>query len=161
MNTWKVAALGLGISCLFVGSSLKDYVNAGRVGLFAAGVVFSYGGLSLFVAFALAAPGDRPSLFWTFFRWMVVAAIMVIPTALLFGPTGGFHHQIGFGPFPFFYMVWNGEDPGPGSFQIIEGYEVGFSPLRCGVPLVIWVVIFVVAIALVRPARRTEQRVST
>lgn len=79
---------------------------------------------------------------------------MVIPTAVLFGPTGGFHHAIGFGPFPFFYMVWNGEDPAPGSFQIIEGYEVWFDPLRFGVLLVVWIVIVVLAFSIVRPVRK-------
>jgi hypothetical protein len=75
------------------------------------------------------------------------------PTALLFGPTGGFHHHIGFGPFPFFYMVWNGEDPAFGSFQIVKGYEVWFDPFRFGLLLVVWIAVVGFAIGIVRPTR--------
>src|SRR5262245_59475867 len=146
-------ALGLGISCLFLDSSSADNASMGRIGVVAAALLLVYGGVSLLAALGLASGSDRPWLLSSFFRWLVVAAIMVIPTALLFGPTAGFHHHIGFGPFPFFYMVWNGEDPSQGSFQIVEGYEVWFSPARCGVVLVVWVVIFVVATYLVRPTR--------
>ena len=82
-----------------------------------------------------------------------VAALMVIPSGLLFGPSGGFHHHIGFGPFPFFYMVWNGEDPAPGSLQIVRGYEVWFNPFRFGILLVVWAVVFATAVGTIRPGQ--------
>src|SRR5262245_54756182 len=81
---------------------------------------------------------------------------MVIPSGLLFGPSGEFHHHIGFGPFPFFYMVWNGEDPAPGSLQIIKGYEVWFNPMRFGVLLAIWLVLFAGAVRLMCVMQRAR-----
>ena len=82
--------LGLGISCRLLGSSLEEEVNAGKVGLLAAAVLLSLGGLSLAAAFALAGRAYRRELVSAAVRWTVVAAIMMIPTALLFGTTGGF-----------------------------------------------------------------------
>jgi hypothetical protein len=146
--------LGLAVSALCLSSGGKDEVNAGRVGLAASTVLLALGGLLLLAAFALASPPDRRRLWRAFFRWMIVAAIMVIPTALLFGPTGGFHHHIGFGPFPFFYMVWNGEDPAPGSFQIVEGYEVWLDPIRFVIMVGVWVFVFVIVIAVAAPIPR-------
>jgi hypothetical protein len=85
--------LGLAVSVLYLNSGGKDEVNAGRVGLAASAVLLALGGLLLLAAFALTYPSDRRRLWRAFFRWTIVAAIMVIPTALLFGPTGGFHHH--------------------------------------------------------------------
>jgi hypothetical protein len=79
---------------------------------------------------------------------------MVMPTGLLFGPSGGFHHHIGFGPFLFFYMVWNGEDPTPGSLQIVPGYEVWFDPVRFGVLSAVWLAVFAMVVGWVRPTQR-------
>jgi hypothetical protein len=148
-------SLGFCISCDFLGSALKDEINAGRVGLVAAAILLACGGLSLLAAWVLALCCNDRFPWSLFLRWVVVAAIMVIPTALLFGPTGGFHHHIGFGWFPFFYMVWNGEDPQDG-FQIVEGYDVCFDPLRWGILVVIWIAVFLLAsgIAMSFPPRR-------
>jgi hypothetical protein len=146
-------AIGLFCSVLFWPSSEKDGIAAGRLGFFMAAMLFGYGLLSLLVAFLLAGRSERTWIWSSLFLWGLVAGIMVIPTALLFGPTSGFHHMLGFGPFPFCYMVWNGEDPEKGSFQIVDGYEVGFDPSRFGVLLVIWFVIISIAIWGVRPTR--------
>jgi hypothetical protein len=146
--------LGIGISALFLTSPHKDELNAGRVGLVAGAVLLGYGSLSLGLAFALAHPSRRTGLRVSFRRWMVVAAVMLVPTAVLFGPSGGFHHHYGFGPLPFFYMVWNGEDPAPGSFQIVKGYEVWFDPVRFGLLFAVWVVLLAaLTIGIIRPAR--------
>jgi hypothetical protein len=91
-------------------------------------------------------------LFDPLLRWCVVLGIMAMPTWLLFAPVGGFHHHIGFGLL--FYMVWNGEDPSPGSFQIIEGYEVWIDPIRFAVTLLLWLAILVGVLVVVRPVRR-------
>jgi hypothetical protein len=108
--------LSLAVSALCLSSGGKDEVNAARIGIAASAVLLVLGGVLLLPAFALASPSDRAQVWRAFVRWMIVAAIMVIPTALLFGPTGAFRHDIGFGPFVYFYMVWNGEKPAPGSF---------------------------------------------
>lgn len=144
-------ALGLGLSSHCLGSSHKDDVNAGRIGLFAAVGLLVAGGAFLTAAFVRCP--NRRGLIPVFVRWVVAAAVMVIPTAVLFGPTGGFHHHIGFGPIPFFYMVWDGEDPAPGSFQIVDGYEVWFIPWRFCILLGVWAVIATVVIGVVRPVR--------
>jgi hypothetical protein len=159
--------LGVGISLLFVISPNNENAEfvispnnenaeAGRIGLVASVVLLAVGGVSLASAVAATLPADRPQVWRSFFWWGVVAAIMVIPTGLLFGPTGGFHHHIGFGPLPFFYMVWNGEDPAPGSLQIVTGYEVWFDPVRFGVLLAIWLAVFAGAVGLVRPTQSRE-----
>jgi hypothetical protein len=148
--------LGAGISFLFVTSPNNEDAEAGRVGLVASVVLLALGGVSLAGAVAATWPADRPQVWRSFFWWGVVAAIMVIPTGLLFGPSGGFHRHIGFGPFPFFYMVWNGEDPAPGSLQIVTGYEVWFDPVRFGVLLAIWLAVFAGTVGLVRPTQSRE-----
>jgi hypothetical protein len=151
--------LGGVISLLFAGSPNTEDAEAGRVGLITSAVLLGLGGLPLLTAVAATRRADRARLWSSFFWWGVVAAVMVVPTGLLFGPSGGFHHHIGFGPFPFFYMVWNGEDPAPGSLQIVTGYEVWFNPLRFAVLLAIWVVVFAGAVGLVRPTGpREDQR---
>jgi hypothetical protein len=85
---------------------------------------------------------------------------MAIPTALLFGPNGGFHHHIDFGPFPSRYKVWNGADPAPGSFQIVPGYEVWFDPLRFALLLLVWLLVCVLAIGIVRPFSKPQHQPS-
>jgi hypothetical protein len=77
---------------------------------------------------------------------------MVLPTWLLFGPIAGFHHHVAFGIF--FYMVWNGEDPAPGSFQLIEGYEVHVDPIRLAVSCLAWLMVLASVIILVTAIRR-------
>lgn len=146
--------LGLAVSSLGLSSGSKDELKAGRIGLAASAVLFTLGGVLLLSALALASTSDRARLWRAFFRWLIVAAFMVIPTALLFGPSGGFHHHIGFGPFPFFYMVWNGEDPARGSFQIVEGYEVWLDPIRFGILVGGWIFVFVIVIAVAGPIPR-------
>lgn len=145
--------LGLIISCYCLGldSPVKIYVHAGRVGLITAAALLAAGGLFLVAAFARCS--DCNGMRSTFLRWLLVAVVMVIPTAVLFGPTGGFHYHYGFGPFPFFYMVWNGEDPDPTSFQIVEGYEVWFNPWRFLVLLGAWGTIVMLVASVVRPCR--------
>lgn len=146
------AVLGTGISFLFVSSSNREDAEAGHVGVAASAILVALGSPALLMAVAVAPPSSRTQLWRSFLRWLLVAAMMVIPTGVLFGPSGGFHHHIGFG-LPFFYMVWNGEDPAPGSFQIIQGYEVWFIPWRFGMLLAIWIAVLCGAIGLVRPAR--------
>jgi hypothetical protein len=146
--------LGLAASTLCLNSGGKDEVNAGWVGVLVSTALLVLGGLLLLAVVAVTSHSDRGRLWWRFFRWLIVAAIMVIPTALLFGPTGGFHHHIGFGPFPFFYMVWNGEDPAPGSFQIVEGYEVWLDPVRFGILAVAWLFVFMLVVAVTGPIPR-------
>ena len=92
------------------------------------------------------------------FRLCLVIGIMAVPTWMLFGPAGGVHHHIGFGQ-PLFYMVWNGEDPAPGSFQIVKGYEVWFDPLAFALLLLIWLAILVVVVLVIRPVRQDKQPV--
>src|SRR5689334_11437468 len=98
--------LGLALSAWCLSSKYKDEVNAGRVGLTGSLILLVFGSLSLGAAWRLTSQPGRRLLPYLFLRWVIVAALMVVPTAFLFGPTGGFHHHIGFG-FPFFYMVWN------------------------------------------------------
>ena len=85
-------------------------------------------------------------------RWCAVAGLMAMPTWFLFGPGGGFHHMIGFGPFPFFYMVWDGEDP-VGGFQIIKGYDIHLDPLRLAVLVVAWLAILGVVLFFIHAVR--------
>ncbi len=69
-------------------------------------------------------------------RWrqfIVVGAVMAIPTWLLFGPIGGFHHMIRFGLFG--YMVLDGEGLYP---SVIGDYGVRFSLAAFGVSLLAW-----------------------
>jgi len=149
-----VGLLGFAVSALCLGSDVTVAVNAGRVGLAGSTVLLALGGLSLWAAFALASQSERRSLPYLFLRWTIVAALMLVPTACLFGPTGGFHHHIGFGPIPFFYMVWNGEDPAPGSFQIVEGYEVWLDPICLSILVVVWLLVFMIVIAVAGPIPR-------
>ncbi len=148
-------AIGCGISLLCLGSSARVDVEAGRIGLVGATVLLFIGGMLLCAAFAMTE--ERGLVLPTFVRWILVAALMVLPTAFLYGPLAGFHHHIGFGPMPFFYMVWNAEDPAPGSFQIIKGYEVWFDPLVFLGLLVVWMMILYGAIHWVRPVREQQQ----
>jgi len=85
-------------------------------------------------------------------HWCAVAGLMALPTRFLFGPGGGFHHMIGFGPYPFFYMVWNGEDPA-GGFQIVRGYDVELDPLRLAVLALVWLAALGVVLFFVRVVR--------
>lgn len=146
------AVLATSISMLFLTKPDVEFAEAGRAGLAISATLVAFGSPALLMAVAVSPPSDRTEVWRSFLRWLVVAALMVIPTAALFGPSGGFHHHIGFG-FPMFYMVWNGEDPAPGSFQIVTGYEVWFIAWRFGMLLAIWVVLLFGAIALVRPSR--------
>lgn len=146
--------IGLGVSAYCLGSSHRDDINSGRVGLVAAAALLATGGLCLLAAFSRCA--QRKRLATAFVRWALVAGVMAVPSAVLFGPTGGFHHHIGFGPVPFFYMVWNGEDPAPNSFQIVDGYEVWFDPLRFGILLGVWTTIAVIVVGVVRPVRAED-----
>lgn len=84
-------------------------------------------------------------------RICVLTVVICIAGWALFGPVGGFHHHIGFGIL--MYMVWNGEDPDPERFQIVEGYEVGFSPERFVLSVVLWLAFAGVAIWISRPER--------
>ncbi len=139
--------LGFTVSVLCLGSNQQVAVSAGRFGLAGSAALLAFGVLSLLITFRLTPPAERRSLPYLFLRWLIVAALMVVPTAFLFGPSGGFHHHIGFG-FPFLYMVWNGEDPAPDSLQIVKGYEVWFDPIRFGIMVVVWLFIFMLAVAV-------------
>ncbi len=89
----------------------------------------------------------------------LVFGIMIVPTGIVFGPSGAFHHHIGFGR-PIFYMVWNGEDPAPGSFQLVEGYEVWFDPLRFALLFLIWLTVLAVVVIVIRAFRWDKQSFS-
>jgi hypothetical protein len=149
-----VGLFGLCISGLLLASP-RGFFDAGDAGLFAGTVLTIAGILLSAAAFVIADRRQRRRLRAVFTGWAFVAAIMAIPTAVMFGPTGAFHHHVGFG-FPFFYMVWNGEDPDPGGF-LIGGYEVWFDPLRCGILLLIWLMMCAALIAgIVRPMWNVE-----
>ncbi len=83
---------------------------------------------------------------------VVIAGMMVFPTALLFGPVGGFHHHYGFGLL--YYMILNGEDPDP-RYPSLFGCEVWFSPMMFAITLVIWIAILLLAVYGVRVFRRS------
>jgi len=93
-----------------------------------------------------------PRLFKAALHCGAVVGLMAVPTWLLFGSTGGFHHMIGFRPFPFFYMVWHGEDP-VGGFQIVQGYDVWLDPLRLAVLVVVWLAILAAVLFFVHVIR--------
>ena len=79
----------------------------------------------------------------------LVAVAMAGPTWLLFGPVGGFHHQILFGLLG--YMFWNGEDPGAGGFMFCgEYYRAGISATRLGLTVDLWLACLWAAAAAVR-----------
>ena len=145
-------ALGIGLGFYFAFSPNNEENAVGSMALVASALLLGLAIASLLSAVTGTPWRDRPRTWQSFTWWGIVAAIMVIPSGLLFGPSGAFHHHIGFG-FPWFYMVWNGEDPAPGSFQIVQGYEIGFDPLRFGALLAIWLAVFVWAVTLVRPTR--------
>jgi len=105
------------------------------------------GGLGMAMVGSRALRHDAAPRFVSLLRWAVVAALMAMPTALLFGPIAGFHYQIGFGIL--FYMVWNGEDPTPGCFQI-DGHEVLIHPARLALTVVWWCVVLAGVIVFVR-----------
>jgi hypothetical protein len=132
---------------------MDDEAAMARAGVVVASVLLVVGGITLIAAFLFVGRVNFRWLLSTLVRWMVVAGIMVVPSALLFGPTGGFHHMIGFGPFPFSYMVWDGEEPSSRPFQIVHGVEVGFDPLRFGIYLAVWTVIVALVVRGVRPIR--------
>lgn len=146
-------AIGLALGSFFLLSLATEEFEAGVVGVKLASALLTIGGTLLLLALAFTAKSDRPHLRSSVNRWIIVAAIMVIPTGLLFGPTGGFHHIIGFGPFPYFYMMWDGDGPPTGGYEIIHGYEVRFDPLRLSVLILVWVLIISVVIWRVKPWR--------
>jgi hypothetical protein len=137
--------IGFGISCLVQSSPDKDSMNLGSAGLLLSSGFLALGGVA-FLSTRMLMNNVAPRWFRpTFLQWLGVAGLMVIPTILLFGPTGEFHHHIGFGPYPYFYMVWNGEDPAHGSFQIVDGYEVWFRSDRFGLLFIVWLLILIAA----------------
>lgn len=78
----------------------------------------------------------------------ILLALGLIPvTWLCFGPIAGFHHMIGFGVT--FYLMLNGEDPGPSDHMWGE-YAVLFFPIRFAVGVVIWLVAVFMIIRFVR-----------
>lgn len=87
-------------------------------------------------------------------RWIVFLAAVAIVTAVMFGPSSGFHHQYGFGR-PVMYMVLNGEDPDPESFQI-DGMEVVFNPAAFAALFFVWLMIIGFVFSLVWQARRAD-----
>ena len=78
-------------------------------------------------------------------RLIIAAALMAIPTWLLFGPLGGFHHMIRFGLFG--YMILDGEGLYP---SVIGGYGVRFSLAAFGVSVLVWLVALAAVWWLVR-----------
>ncbi len=84
--------------------------------------------------------------------WAIIVVVMIVPTVLLFGPLGGFHHHYGFGLFR--YMILNGEDPDPRYF-CINGYEVWFSPLTFAITVATWVGTLALTVFGVRAFRGT------
>lgn len=88
-------------------------------------------------------------------RWLIVAGLMIIPTVILFGPCGGFHHMIGFG-FPQMYMVLNGEDPDPNAPLQFRGYEVSLNPKGLLMNFILWTIVFGVILLLVHPWKRSS-----
>jgi len=85
-------------------------------------------------------------------RVFVIAIIMLIPTYLLFGPMGGFHHIYIFGIFD--YMAWNGEDPSPVHFVLgDEHFEVILHPALCLLTIAVWLGILWFVIAGTRPVK--------
>ena len=150
--------IGACISLLVLNVALEEAIDLGPVGLKTACVFAGVGVLSLIVGLTIASSAQRASFFSCYLRWLGIAAIMVIPTAMFFGPTSGFHHMIGFGQYPFFYMVWNGEDPAPGSFQIMNGFEVWFNPLRFGLYVTAWFAILVLLARSVKPMQTRSKK---
>ena len=78
----------------------------------------------------------------------VLLAFGVIPsTWLCFGPISAFHHMIGFGVT--FYLVLDGETPGPGD-HIWGTYAVRFFLGRFILGFVIWLIAVFITFKLVR-----------
>ena len=145
--------LGLAISGRFIASDNSDHLSAGRLGLYLSLILLCYGILSLVALLVSAKRTEQRLLLRSLLRWAVVAVLMFIPTAFLFGPVHGFHHHIVFGILG--YMLWDGERPIPGSLQIVKGYEVVIDPLRTALTCVIWTGVLVWCINLVRPVSRS------
>lgn len=144
-------ALGMAASFLFLASRSSDDVSAGSAGFVAGSVLAGCGLISLTILMTRTPRREATAFLRSCSRWAVVGAIMILPTALLLGPVDGFHHHIGFGVL--FYMVWNGEDPTPGTFQIIEGYEVWLDPIRFAITVALWLWILVVVVVETRTIR--------
>jgi hypothetical protein len=106
---------------------------------------------SLIAAFRRVPRNEHAWLVASSRRWFTVAAAASISAIAMFGGWSGFHHHYGFG-FPILYMVWNGEDPDPRYFQIVDGHEVGFDPLAFGVLFCMWAAIVGLTVFLLRPA---------
>jgi hypothetical protein len=87
----------------------------------------------------------------TTIRTLIVAGIMAIPTYLLFGLMGGFHHIYVFGCLA--YMAWNGEDPE--TVHLTSGeerFQVVVHPIRFALTLAIWLYILWVTVMALRPS---------
>jgi len=82
----------------------------------------------------------------------IIVGVMVVPSVLLFGPMGGFHHHYGFGLLR--YMILNGEDPDP-RYPSLFGCEIWFSPVMFTVTLVIWIIVLLLVVFGVRAFRGT------
>jgi len=80
-------------------------------------------------------------------RLIIVVIAMAVPTWLLFGPIGGFHHMLLFGVFH--YMFWNGEDPTRIDLRLgEETFEVLIDPIGLMVTAAVWLLIFGVVLGV-------------
>jgi hypothetical protein len=158
-----VGTLGSGLClAIYVGANNDQGKVFGRDGGIAFGLAFGLGLMLLIGAVAWTPPLARPALWRSFAKRRRVAWIMLIPTAILFGPTGGLHHNIGFGPLIPFYMTWSGErNPGVERFQIVTGYEVWFNPWMFALLLVIWCFMFQYFLGWVEPKSTHAKSINT
>ena len=124
-----------------------------------AGAPLVAGALLLIVSLAGAHGLERRSALASLRRAIVISGVMVLPTVLLFGPIGGFHHQLAFGLPPFCYMLWDGERPTAAGLQIVDGYDVLFSAPRFIAWLSVWAIVLLVVQRVVRSkSSRNEAR---
>jgi len=76
-------------------------------------------------------------------NFAIIAAIMIIPTYVLFGPSGGFHHMHGYGVFK--YLILEDRVPitqRPGLFD----YSISFSQERFIKTIIYWAIILLVVV---------------
>jgi hypothetical protein len=117
------------------------------------------GALLLGVGHGLGVSAPRGSRILSVRARAVVAAVMLAPTVVAFGPSGAFHHMIGFGLPPFVYMVLDGE--GRETSRLLPGYGIHVHAGHGLLLLSLWTAVYGAVlqlarwVAVKRMARRT------
>jgi hypothetical protein len=92
----------------------------------------------------------------SFRRMALIVILMAIPSWLLFGPIGAWHHMVIFGIFR--CMMWNGEDPTQVHLRIgNESFEVLMDPECLALSVVCWAALYWFFLAATRPNQEPSQ----